>query len=142
MHMKGKSRLAVLLLFAFAIACKEEKKEGGAAATAGAPRNAPLQVEAFIVKTQSLSENLEVPGTLLPFEQTEIRPEITGRIVKLNIPEGNFVKKGTVLVKLFDEDLQAQLKKLQVQLADQYQKQQSGKKSCCPLAVSASRNMT
>ncbi|WP_315815598.1 efflux RND transporter periplasmic adaptor subunit [Paraflavitalea speifideaquila] len=114
MHMKGKSRLAVLL-FAFAIACKEEKKGGGAPA-AGALPNAPLQVEAFIVKTQSLSENLEVPGTLLPFEQTEIRPEISGRIVKLNIPEGSFVQKGTLLVKLFDEDLQAQLKKLQVQL--------------------------
>ncbi len=41
--MKGKSRLAVLLLFAFAIACKEEKKDGGAAATAGAPRNAPCR---------------------------------------------------------------------------------------------------
>ncbi|WP_245999734.1 efflux RND transporter periplasmic adaptor subunit [Paraflavitalea soli] len=115
-YMKGKSRLAVLLLFAFAIACKEEKKNGGGSAATGAPRNAPLQVEAFIVKTQSLSENLEVPGTLLPFEQTEIRPEISGRIVKLNIPEGSFVKQGTVLVKLFDEDLQAQLKKLQVQL--------------------------
>jgi membrane fusion protein, multidrug efflux system len=114
-HMKGRSRLAVLLLFAFALACKEEKKENGAA-VAGPRANAPLQVEAFIVKTQSLSENLEVPGTLMPFEQTEIRPEITGRIVKLNIPEGSFVKKGTLLVKLFDEDLQAQLKKLQVQL--------------------------
>lgn len=114
-HMKGRSRLAVLLLFAFALACKEEKKENGPAA-AGPRANAPLQVEAFIVKTQSLSENLEVPGTLMPFEQTEIRPEISGRIVKLNIPEGSFVKKGTLLVKLFDEDLQAQLKKLQVQL--------------------------
>lgn len=114
-HMKGKSRLAVLLLFAFAIACKEEKKENEPAANA--PRgNAPLLVEAFIVKTQPLSEQLEVPGSLMPFEQTEIRPEISGRVVKLNIPEGSFVKKGTLLVKLFDEDLQAQLKKLQVQL--------------------------
>ncbi|PZQ93429.1 MAG: efflux RND transporter periplasmic adaptor subunit, partial [Flavobacterium psychrophilum] len=113
--MKGRSRLAVLLLFAFALACKEEKKENGPAA-AGPRNNAPLQVEAFIVKTQALSENLEVPGTLMPFEQTEIRPEISGRIVRLNIPEGSFVKKGTLLVKLFDEDLQAQLKKLQVQL--------------------------
>ena len=115
-HMKGKSRLALLfLLFAFVIACKEEKKDNGSAANA--PRaNAPLQVEAFVVKTQSLSEQLEVPGTLMPFEQTEIRPEISGRVVKLNIPEGSFVKKGTLLVKLFDEDLQAQLKKLQVQL--------------------------
>lgn len=117
MHMKGKSRLAVLLVFAFVIACKEEKKDTGSAAAGGAARGGgPLQVEAFIVKTQALSEQLEVPGTLMPYEQTEIRPEISGRVVKLNIPEGSFVKKGTVLVKLFDEDLQAQLKKLQVQL--------------------------
>lgn len=115
-QMKGKSRLAVLLVFAFAIACKEEKKDTGSAAGGAARSGGPLQVEAFIVKTQTLNEQLEVPGTLMPYEQTEIRPEITGRIVRLNIPEGSFVKKGTLLVKLFDEDLQAQLKKLQVQL--------------------------
>src|ERR1035437_6181922 len=37
----------------------------------------------------------------------------------INLPEGKFVRKGTLLVKLFDEDLQATLKKLQVQLAIQ-----------------------
>ncbi|WP_276485697.1 efflux RND transporter periplasmic adaptor subunit [Paraflavitalea pollutisoli] len=114
--MKGKSRLAVLLLFVCTIACKDEKKPANAPAPGAGKGNATLQVEAFIVKTQSLGEQLEVPGTLMPFEQTEIRPEISGRVVKLNIPEGSFVKRGTVLVKLFDEDLQAQLKKLQVQL--------------------------
>jgi len=41
---------------------------------------------------------------------------ITGRIVALNIHEGSSVKKGTVLVKLFDADLQAGLNKLEVQL--------------------------
>lgn len=115
--MKGKSRLvSVSLLLLTLIACKEEKKEKEAAinTTRG---NTILQVEGFVVKTKSLSENLEIPGTLLPFEQTEIRPEITGRVVKLNIAEGSFVKKGTLMVKLFDEDLQAQLRKLEVQLA-------------------------
>lgn len=114
--MKGKSRLAVLLLLVCVIACKDEKKPANTPAGGAARGNATLQVEAFIVKTQPLGEQLEVPGTLMPFEQTEIRPEISGRVVKLNIPEGSFVQKGTLLVKLFDEDLQAQLKKLQVQL--------------------------
>jgi len=116
--MKGTSRIVSgLLLVTLFIACKEEKKDKqGAGGGGSAPRNATLQVEAFVVKTRPLSENLEVPGSLLPYEQTEIRPEISGRVVKLNIPEGSFVRKGTLLVKLFDEDLQAQLKKLQVQL--------------------------
>ena len=107
----------VLILSSIFIACKSEKKEPTAAAgnrAGGADR--PVQAEGFVVKTKSLSENLEVPGTLMPFEETEIRPEISGRIVWLNIPEGSFVQRGAMLVKLFDGDLQAQLKKLQVQL--------------------------
>ena len=102
-----------LVLSLTIIACKEEKKED-------APRRSrvggPIQAEGFVVKTTSLSENIEVPGTLLPFEVTEIRPEITGRVVRLNIPEGSNVQQGAILVKLFDDDLQAQLQKLQVQL--------------------------
>ncbi len=105
-----------LIVSALAISCKEEKKE--TKPTGAGPRaNAPIQVEGFIVKTKSLSEKIEVPGTLMPFETTEIRPEISGRLVSLNIPEGRFVSKGTVLAKIFDGDLQAQLKKLQVQLS-------------------------
>jgi membrane fusion protein (multidrug efflux system) len=98
------------------ISCKPAKEPALAAAAGPPKRNAPLQVEAFVVKTKNLTENLEVPGTLQPFEETEIRPEISGRLVQLNIQEGTVIQKGALLAKLFDEDLQAQLKKLQVQL--------------------------
>ncbi|WEK34672.1 MAG: efflux RND transporter periplasmic adaptor subunit [Candidatus Pseudobacter hemicellulosilyticus] len=100
----------------FTISCKEKKKDTNPSANANRG-NMPVQAEGFIVRTSSLSESLEIPGTLLPFEQTEIRPEISGRVVKLNFAEGSYVKRGVVLVKLFDEDLQAQQKKLEVQLA-------------------------
>jgi membrane fusion protein (multidrug efflux system) len=54
-------------------------------------------------------------------------PEVTGRVVALNLPEGKLVKQGTLLVKLFDDDLQASLKKSRTQLdiAVQTQKRQS-----------------
>src|SRR5215471_14692425 len=119
MQMKGKRWIIVrLLLPVMLISCYGKKKEAAASNTRGNnAANMPTQADGFIVRTKSLSENLEVPGTLLPYEQTEIRPEISGRVVKLNIKEGGFVKKGDLLVKLFDDDLQAQLKKLQVQLA-------------------------
>lgn len=92
--------------------CKEGKKE----AEAGPRKSGPLSVEAVVLKPAPLSSTIEVPGSLLPFEETEIRPEISGRIVELNVQEGRPVSKGTLLVKLFDADLQAQLSKLQVQL--------------------------
>lgn len=116
--MNCKSRIVlgfVLSLFVIT-SCKEEKKEKGETGRSGGDRNRPVQADAFVVRTRPLSENLEMPGTLLPFEVTEIRPEISGRIIALNIPEGSYVQKGALLVKLFDADLQAQLKKLQVQL--------------------------
>jgi membrane fusion protein (multidrug efflux system) len=114
MHMRRKQWLITGLVLSLTImACDEEKKPE-------APRRArgggPVQAEGFIVRTTSLSENIEVPGSLLPFEVTEIRSEISGRVVSLNIPEGSYVQQGALLVKLFDGDLQAQLQKLQVQL--------------------------
>lgn len=76
----------------------------------------PISVDAFVVKPSSISEDVQVPGSLLPFEETQIKAEVGGRVTELNIDEGKVVQKGALLVKLFDGDLQAQLKKLQVQL--------------------------
>lgn len=76
----------------------------------------PLLVEGFIVQPHTVSENIEVPGSLFPFEETQIKSEVSGRIVALNIEEGKIVRKGALLVKLSDADLQAALRKLEVQL--------------------------
>jgi membrane fusion protein (multidrug efflux system) len=76
----------------------------------------PLSVEGMVVKYSTLAEGIEVAGNILPFEITEIRPEISGRITQINFTEGGFVQKNALLIKLFDGDLQAQLKKLMVQL--------------------------
>ncbi len=93
-------------------ACNSKKSQ-----VAGNTRNTgPLVVDGFIVTQQPVSDRIEVPGSLLPAEETQIRTEVSGRIVRLNMQEGKSVKGGEMLVKLFDQDLQAQLKKLQVQL--------------------------
>ena len=102
----------IVLAFSSCNSKKEPQTAGG-----GARRpQGPLQVDGVVVSERSISEKIEVPGTLFPFEETQLRAEVGGRVVRLNIQEGGSVAKGTVLVKLFDEDLQAQLKKLQVQL--------------------------
>jgi membrane fusion protein (multidrug efflux system) len=75
-----------------------------------------MSVDGFVVRQSSISEDVEVPGTLRPFEETAIRAEVGGRVVQMNIREGSLVERGTLLVKLFDEDLKAQLRKLRVQL--------------------------
>lgn len=92
----------------------------------GGPGKPQLKVEGHIVGSKLLTEELSVSGTLMPFDEVELKPEIAGRVVKMNLPEGRFVKSGTLLVKLYDEDLQASLKKLKSQVALQekiYQRQ-------------------
>jgi membrane fusion protein (multidrug efflux system) len=74
-------------------------------------------VDAYVVTPKTISEAIEVPGTLLAKETTEIHPEVSGRVVSLNINEGKYVAQGTMLAKLYDGDLQAQLRKLEVQLS-------------------------
>ncbi len=77
------------------------------------------KIDAIIVKPSLLINEISVSGSLLAFEEVELKNEVAGRVVKINLPEGKFVKKGTLLVKLFDDDLQSSLHKLTTQLAIQ-----------------------
>lgn len=114
MHKSGTKFLKFIMISILVAACG--KKE--AAAPTGQARQMRVpDVDGFVVRPQRISDKIEVPGSLMPAEQTQIRSEVSGRIVKLNIQEGSVVQKGTLLVKLFDGDLQTQLKKLKVQLA-------------------------
>jgi membrane fusion protein (multidrug efflux system) len=73
-------------------------------------------VEGFVVKTTALTEKVTASGNLVPAEETELHPEASGRVVSLNLPEGKTVKKGDLLLKVFDDDLKTQLRKLETQL--------------------------
>lgn len=104
---------AILGLSACSSKSKKETKESKQGPGAKPP---PLNVEAMVANTHELSADIEVPGTIMANESTEIHPEVSGRLVYLNVREGAIVGKGTLLAKLYDGDLQAQLKKLEVQL--------------------------
>jgi len=112
--MKRMNWSMMLIVFLFLTAC--EKKEESNAGNRRSRQKGPLTVEAFLVEPRLVSEVVEVAGTLLPAEETLIRPEVSGRLVKLDVPEGALIKQGRLLAKLFDGDLQAQLQKLKVQL--------------------------
>ncbi len=106
-------RIFVLLIFGsiLIVGCKSKSTKMIPTRNSGS-----LTVEGFVVQPHSVSEDIEVPGSLLSLEETQIRAEVGGRIVQLNIQEGAAVKKGQMLAKLFDQDLQASLRKLKVQL--------------------------
>jgi membrane fusion protein (multidrug efflux system) len=106
----------LLVVATLIITACDSKKAGGPQSGQGQRQRGPLTVEGFVAQSSTLSEDIEVPGSLFPSEETRIRSEISGRIIQLNVPEGSVVPKGFLLVKLFDQDQQAQLRKLKVQL--------------------------
>ncbi len=107
--------IAVLVVLLSACGSKKEKKPA-TPAQGNTGRNAPIRADAFLVKKVTLTDKIEIPGTLVANESTDIHPEISGRITFLNIAEGKFVSKGSLIAKLYDGDLQARLNSLSVQL--------------------------
>lgn len=78
--------------------------------------NSSTQVKAHIVNTESMSNKVYATGTILANEEVELRSEVSGKITHILFKEGSLVKKGDLLVKINDADLQAQLKKAESKL--------------------------
>lgn len=107
--------LACLLVLLLTDCGKKEQKK--TETTSQGARQMTMKVDGYVVKPQSFGQNIEVPGSVLAYEATEIHPEVSGRLVQLNVAEGKYVGRGTLLAKLYDGDLRAQLNKLRVQLS-------------------------
>ncbi|MGZ5190177.1 MAG: efflux RND transporter periplasmic adaptor subunit [Flavisolibacter sp.] len=111
------SILFILIFSIVSFSCSSKrKKEAEANQKMAGTRPPAPRVDGYVVTTQTISENLEIPGTIVSEDATEIHPEVAGRIISLNVREGSYIGKGAVLAKLNDADLQAQKRKLQVQL--------------------------
>ena len=65
----------------------------------------------FGQKQENIQE-IFASGTMVANEAVELRPEMSGRVVKLNISEGNLVQKGQLIAKINDADILARLKKI------------------------------
>lgn len=103
-----------IVLAGLLLACKDSKT--ALPTTGGKPVGPPPVFDAVVAKAFPLNRNIEAPGTIMPNESTDLHAEINGKVVAINLKEGTMVNAGMLLVKLFDDDLQAQLKKLMVQL--------------------------
>lgn len=108
------SLFAVLLLFSSCGSTERKNEAQQQQRGAGGPRP-QVRAEAVTVSTSTVTEQIEIPGNIVANEATEIHPEVAGRITGIFFREGSQVSKGATLFKLNDADLQAQLRKLQVQ---------------------------
>ncbi len=77
----------------------------------------PLEVGYLITANSPLTNSIKINGSILANEEVELRSQISGKITSINFNEGEIVKKGKLLVKINDLELQAQKAKIEVKLA-------------------------
>jgi membrane fusion protein (multidrug efflux system) len=94
-------------------ACKSEKNEQGK----GKGRMNSVRGEGYVLQPQIFHQTYTASGSLLPNEEVEIHPEITGRVTNIHFTEGSKVRKGQTLITLFDADILAAIQKLKKQKA-------------------------
>lgn len=97
-----------MLLFSACSGKKEPPKAAG-----GQP---PTIVDVIVAQPKSLSADIEVNGEVSANEYVELHPEVNGRLVYLNVPEGTNVAQGTIIARINDAELKAQYSKSKVQL--------------------------
>lgn len=103
-----KNLYTFLFLFLFSCNSKEKNK---------APEKSPPPVvDVIIAQPQTISNSVEANGTVVANEFVELHPEATGRITYLNVPEGKYILKGTVIARINDADLIANLNKSKASL--------------------------
>lgn len=103
---------ATLLIQACASQANEKKDAPAATAIAAAPG---VPVDGHVVKPTALSEELEITGSLVANQEVNIASELMRKVEQVYVKEGNTVAGGTLLFRLDDSDLQAQLERLRQQ---------------------------
>ena len=115
---------AILLMIAGMIAYPQLKNKFKASQDAASVvptsgtslRNQTLNINAEVLKYQSLTDKIMSTGSTLPDEEVDLAFESSGKVVAIYFTEGSHVKAGDLLAKINDKPLQAQLKKLEAQV--------------------------
>jgi membrane fusion protein (multidrug efflux system) len=91
--------------------CKEKKDTFNQKKNSG-----PTTVDVIVAKNENVSDRVEVNGTVVANEFAELRPEVSGLLTFLHVPEGQTLQKGTVVARINSADLEAQVNRSSVQL--------------------------
>jgi membrane fusion protein (multidrug efflux system) len=97
-------------------ACSDPIVGGTAGANSGA--SPAVQVVTAPVELQSLGLQIEAVGTAKANEAVDVTAKLTNTVVAVRFDEGDFVKRGQVLVELDSAEARAQLEEAEAALAE------------------------
>jgi RND family efflux transporter MFP subunit len=97
--------VACTLLLVTGCSAQQPAKKGGQGARRGP--GGPVTVTLAKVSPRDIQETLSLTGTLAADRQVAIAPRVSGRLTEVLVQMGDTVKKGQVLARLDDAELQA-----------------------------------
>lgn len=90
--------------------CGGDGSGQGSGADAGGAAEAGSPVETAVARSDSLSSTVRAVGTLGADARVEVRPEVEGHVTSIEFEEGAEVREGQVLVRLDQNQLEAELR--------------------------------
>jgi membrane fusion protein (multidrug efflux system) len=79
--------------------CGSKEAEGGAASGRGGPKG-PIQVGFVVVQPGTVAIEQQLPGRVAAYQVSEVRPQVTGVILRRLFREGSFVRQGQTLYQI------------------------------------------
>jgi membrane fusion protein, multidrug efflux system len=103
-----------------------DAQANGSEDAASSQRQSPaaLPVNIKVLRTERILDMLTLSGSLEADETVDLSSEIAGKVQQIHFREGSYVKQGQMMVKLNDDELQAELDRTTYQrkLAEQQEK--------------------
>jgi membrane fusion protein (multidrug efflux system) len=106
----------IILCSFFLMSCGSKSQNDSAPRNPNVSRSSTIQVKGVVTVLQPVDNVVLSSGTVLASESVDLVAEVGGTVERIVFREGDHVKKGDLLLKIKDDDLQAQLKKLQLQI--------------------------
>ncbi|MCQ6960630.1 efflux RND transporter periplasmic adaptor subunit [Mucilaginibacter aquariorum] len=95
---------------------KKAKQTSAATAGKGKRKNGPVSVNIMVVKDTAVNNQIDITGTIDANERVSLISQTAGNITGIYFTEGTRVKKGQLLVKVYNQDLQASLQQYEAQM--------------------------
>ena len=91
---------------------------GVIAVTAARKNKQPTEVRIEAVQKRDLVASVTASGQVSPHVKADLSADITGRIIKLSVKEGDYVKEGDFLLQIDPQTYQAQVAQTEAQVAN------------------------
>lgn len=114
MRQRMKAFVLMILICLVVFSCRPAAKEESGAEK---PIETPFPVKVVKAEIRELKERLAFTGTIEPWQKMNIVPDISGKIARIYVKEGDRVIKGQLLAELDTQNLRLQLQQAEAALA-------------------------